>query len=100
MEKQLSFDLLPGMVFGLQQQITELKTIIQDFAHTQANTKQTLADTVRIYGDRELAKYLNVTVQTIQRQKQAGKIPFHRVGRKYFYLRSEIDAAFKGREAN
>ena len=98
MEKQLNFDSLPGMVYGLQQQINELKTIIQDFAHTQANTKQPLPDAVRIYGDKELAKYLNVTVQTVQRQKQAGKIPFHRVGRKYFYLRSEIDAAFKGRE--
>ena len=99
MEKQLSFDLLPGMVFGLQQQITELKTIIQDFAHTQANTKQPLPDAVRIYGDKELAKYLGCTVQTVSRQKQAGRLPFHRIGRKYFYLRSEIDLALKGKEA-
>ncbi len=99
-EQAPNFDRLPGMVYGLQQQVTELKTMIQDFVSSKTNpTGQPLPDEQRFYGDRELAEYLNCTVQTVSRQKQAGKVPFHRYGRKYYYLRSEIDAAFRGKEA-
>lgn len=78
--------------------LSNIENLLLDLSKPKPETKQPLPDAVRIYGDMELAKYLGVTVQTVQRQKQAGKIPFHRVGRKYFYLRSEIDAALKGKE--
>lgn len=97
MNETINFDNLPGMVYGLKQQVTELKTILQDFVNNSKTQVQT--DEQRFHGDRELAKYLNCTIQTVSRQKQAGKLPFHRMGRKYYYLRSEIDAAFKGKRA-
>jgi len=90
-----TFDTLPGMVYGLKRDFTDFKTKFENFLN---NTKpHVVPDEQRFYGDKELAAYLNCTIQTVSRQKQAGKVPFHRYGRKYYYLRSEIDAAFKGR---
>lgn len=93
-EQTPNFDTLPGMVYGLKQQVSELSTKIDNLLNLKP---QALPDEQRFYGDKELAKYLNCTVQTVSRQKKAGKIPFHRYGRKYYYLRSECDLAFKGR---
>jgi len=89
-----TFDTLPGMVYGLQQKVDLLQATMEKLVKTEP---QTPTDEQRIYGDKELAKYLNCTIQTINRLKKAGKIPFHRYGRKYYYLRSEIDKAFKGK---
>jgi len=97
MNETVNFDNLPGMVHGLRLQVTELKTILQEIVNNSKPQAQT--DEQRFYGDKELAKYLNCTIQTVSRQKQAGKLPFHRIGRKYYYLRSEIDTAFKGKRA-
>ncbi len=86
-----------------------LKTIIYDTVRTALDNhehKSQEADSVpppddqRIHGDLALSKYLDCTVQTINRLKMAGKIPAHRYGRKYYYLRSEIDAAFKVKTAS
>ncbi len=46
-------------------------------------------------GDRELAQYLGCTIQTINRLKRNGELPFHRFGRRYYYLKNEVDQAFK-----
>ncbi|MFZ4547973.1 MAG: helix-turn-helix domain-containing protein, partial [Bacteroidales bacterium] len=46
---------------------------------------------------RELAKYLSCNIQTIYRLKRDKKIPYRKYGRKYYYLRSEIDKAFAGK---
>jgi len=89
-----NFDTLPGMVYGLKQQVSELTTKIDNLLNTKS---QALPDEVRINGDKELANYLKFTIQKVSRQSNAGKIPFHREGRKQYYLRSEIDLAFKGR---
>lgn len=89
-----TFDTLPIMVYGLKQEIQELRKQVDKLVN--AEPKSSL-DEQRIYGDKALAEYLNCTIQTISRIKNAGKLPFHRYGRKYYYLRSEIDHAFKGR---
>jgi len=89
-----TFDTLPGMVYGLQQKVDLLQTTIEKLVKSEP---QTPTDEQRFYGDKQLGEYLNCTIQTISRLKKAGKIPFHRYGRKYYYLRSEIDKAFKGR---
>lgn len=89
-----TFETLPGMVYGLKQQVNELQTLIEKLVKAEPLPP---TDEQRIYGDRGLAEYLNCTIQTVSRQKKAGKVPFHRYGRKYYYLRSEIDKAFKGR---
>ena len=97
MSDSINFDNLPGMVHGLRLEVSELKTLLQDFVKNSKAPVQ--PDEQRFYGDKELAKYLNCTIQTVSRQKQAGKLPFHRIGRRYYYLRSEVDAAFKGKKA-
>lgn len=98
MNETPNFDTLPGMVYGLKQQVSELTTKFDNYLNTILNPKgQTLPDEKRFVGDKELADYLDCTIQTVSRLKKAGKIPFHRYGRKYYYLRSEIDLAFKGR---
>jgi len=98
MNETPNFDTLPGMVYGLKQQVSELTTKFDTFINSVHNpTGQPLPDEQRIYGDKALAEYLNCTVQTVSRLKMAGNIPFHRYGRKYYYLRSEIDLGFKGR---
>ena len=89
-----TFDTLPSMVYGLRQEIQELRKQVDKLLNTETPPP---SDQHRIYGDKALAGYLNCTIQTISRLKMAGKIPFHRYGRKYYYLRSEIDQAFKGR---
>jgi len=50
-----------------------------------------LTDDQRFYGDRELGKYLNCSVQTINQLKKKGQVTFHRLGRRCYYLRSEVD---------
>jgi excisionase family DNA binding protein len=89
-----TFDTLPGMVYGLQQKVDQLQATIEKLVKAEPLPP---TDEQRIYGDKGLAEYLNCTIQTINRLKMAGKIPFHRYGRKYYYLRSEIDKAFKGK---
>lgn len=89
-----TFDTLPGMVYGLQQKVDLLQTTIEKLVKSEP---QAPTDEQRLYGDKQLGEYLNCTIQTVSRLKKAGKIPFHRYGRKYYYLRSEIDKAFKGR---
>lgn len=49
----------------------------------------------RFLGDAAVAKYLGCTVQTINELKENKEIPYHRYGRKYYYIRSEIDAVSK-----
>lgn len=92
-----TFDSLPGMVYGLKQQVDNLQTTLEKLIKAEAHAP---TDEQRIYGDKGLAKYLNCTIQTVSRLKMAGKIPFHRYGRKYYYLRSEIDKSFKGKGLN
>ena len=89
-----TFDALPGLVYGLRQEISELRKQVEKLVNAEPPPP---LDEQRIYGDKALGEYLSCTIQTISRLKMAGKIPFHRYGRKYYYLRSEIDKAFKGR---
>ena len=90
-----TFDTMPGMIFGLKQQVSDLTAKVETLI--SISKPHAIPDEIRFYGDRELARYLNCTIQTVSCQKSAGRIPFHRYGRKYYYLRSEIDLAFKGR---
>lgn len=39
---------------------------------------------------RETAEFLKVSVLTLRKMLKAGRIPSHRMGRKYVFLRSEI----------
>lgn len=52
---------------------------------------EALTDDQRFHGDRELGKYLKCSVQTVHQLKKKGQVTFHRMGRRCYYLRSEID---------
>lgn len=49
----------------------------------------------RLYGDRAAATYIGCTVQTIIALRKRREIPYHKYGRKYFYIASQIDATLK-----
>jgi excisionase family DNA binding protein len=49
----------------------------------------------RFHGDKALAAYLSCSVQTINQLKKKGQITFHRLGRRCYYLRSEIDTSLQ-----
>jgi excisionase family DNA binding protein len=89
-----TFENLPGLVEGLQSKVDKLTILIQNLVKIEPLPEP---DEVRLYGDKELAEYLHCNIQTIYRLKKAKKIPFRKYGRKYFYLRSEIDLAFSGK---
>jgi excisionase family DNA binding protein len=88
------FEEIPGLMELLNQKFDRLTTLIETLVNAEPKAEP---DEIRIYGDRELAKYLSCNIQTIYRLKKAKKIPFLKYGRKYYYLRSEIDKAFAGK---
>jgi hypothetical protein len=85
-----TFDQLPATVDLLVQKVDKLTTLIETLVNAEPAPEP---DEVRFYGDKELAMYLKCDVQTIYRYKKADKLPYRKFGRKYYYLRSEIDKA-------
>lgn len=75
--------------------IADLQVLIIDCVNTclkhVPEKTEGLTDDQRLHGDKELAKYLNCSVQTINQLKKKEQITFHRMGRRCYYLRSEID---------
>lgn len=90
----LTFENLPQSVDNLHQKFDKLLILFEKMI---CNEMPPEPDEQRFYGDSELAEYLHCNIQTIYRLKKAGKLPYKKYGRKYFYLRSEIDKAFAGK---
>ena len=91
---EATFENLPATVQSLAKKLDELTNLIKTLVNADPIPEP---DEIRFYGDRELANYLSCNIQTIYRLKKARKIPFKKYGRKYYYLRSEIDKAFDGK---
>ena len=90
----ITFETLPQSVEVLQQKVDKLTSLVETLVKAEPAPEP---DEIRFYGDKELAEYMNCNIQTIYRLKKAGKLPFRKYGRKYYYLRSEIDKAFAGK---
>lgn len=80
--------------------VTELARIVADellkrLPEKQRIDAQHITQEPRLHGDKAAAKHLKCTVQTVGRLRKDMEIPYHKVGRKYYYYASEIDAAFK-----
>jgi len=90
----VKYEDMPGLMELLNQKFDKLTNLVETFVNVEPKPEP---DELRLYGDRELANYLNCNIQTIYRLKKAGKLPIHKYGRKYYYLRSEIDKAFAGK---
>lgn len=84
----------PFIVQSIEQKLDNFIKLFESYVKAEPQSEP---DEQRFYGDKELGAYLNCTVQTINRLKRNGKLPFKRFGRKYYYLRSEIDKAFSGK---
>lgn len=56
---------------------------------------QPLDNPLKIRGIRELSKYLGISTATAQRLKNEGKVPFSQVGKRVFFVPSEVDKAIK-----
>ena len=73
----------------LEQRLSNIEVLLLDMKHPPKVPEP--VDDQRFYGDKELGKYLNCSVQTINQLKKKEQITFHRMGRRCYYLRSEID---------
>jgi|GEM_PF-950145 len=81
----IDFNTLPQAVSDLSRQIAELSAKVDSLLQFRDE---------QFFGDKALANHLGCSIQTIIRLKQAGKLPYHKIGRKYYYLKSEVDATF------
>lgn len=73
----------------IEARLSNIENLLLDIKHPPKVPEP--VDDQRLHGDKELAKYLNCSVQTINQLKKKGQITFHRMGRRCYYLRSEID---------
>jgi len=83
----LTLERLPDAMSYLLGEIADIKTMLRNRPGSQTEP----VEDQRLHGDKELAKYLNCSVQTINQLKKKGQITFHRMGRRCYYLRSEVD---------
>ena len=50
---------------------------------------------IRLTGDKAAAAYLHCSVVSVQNLRNSGAIPFYRMGRKVYYLSTELDEALR-----
>lgn len=62
----------------------------------QREPKQVVVTQERMYTPKQLARYLEVSVDTVRRRILDGTLPAYKVGGAYRSYRSEIDTAIKG----
>ncbi len=58
-----------------------------------------MAELERWFSSKEIAQYIGINKDTLQRWITDGKIPCHRVGRLWKFKISEIDAWIKSKES-
>lgn len=90
----LTLENLPGSVEVLHQKFDKLTKLVETLINVEPKPEP---DEVRFNGDRELSEYFRCNIQTIYRLKKAKKLPFHKFGKRYYYLRSEVDKALAGK---
>ena len=85
--ERMTFDRVPDAVAYLIKQVEDLRSVID----TRLENKEAPTEELKFDGNKALAQYLNCSVQTVHALKRRKAITFHRMGRRCYYLRSEID---------
>jgi len=85
--ENMTFDRVPDALAHLIRQVDEIRAVID----TRLENKEAPTEELKLDGDKALAQYLNCSVQTVHALKRRKAITFHRMGRRCYYLRSEID---------
>lgn len=88
--EQARFEDLPALVVLLRQEISELKAIVAEKLTTPEGYEPDVTMTPN-----EVAEYLGCTIQNVHDKKNKGNLPFHKVGRKVFFKKKEVDEATK-----
>lgn len=83
----LTLERLPDAMVYLLSEVADIKTMLRNRPDSQTEP----VEDQRLHGDKALAKYLTCSVQTVSKLKKKGQVSFHRMGRRCYYLRSEID---------
>ncbi len=83
--ERMTLERLPDAMSYLLGEIADIKAILRNRPESEKT------EDIRLNGDKELAQYLHCSVQTVQMLKRRGQISFHRMGRRCYYLSSEID---------
>jgi excisionase family DNA binding protein len=86
LKEPLTIERMPDALVYLLSEVADIKEILRNGPNQTAHIKE-----IRLNGDRELADYLKCSVQTVSVLKKDGKLTFHRMGRRCYYLASEID---------
>lgn len=82
----MGFDELPQEVSDLKRMMNQ---VIELLSPNQQTSKGNI-DTDETFTVIELAGYLKCSVQTVYRLKREGKVPFHRLGKLIWFVKSEI----------
>ena len=65
------------------------------FIKRDQQPNQITPDPIRLYGDKSAAEYLGCAKLTVQNLRKSGVLPFYRLGRKVYFISSELDATLK-----
>ena len=86
-KNNLTLERLPDAMVYLLSEVADIKSMLRNRQDSQS--KQ--VEDQRLHGDKALANYLNCSLQTVNVLKRKQQITFHRMGRRCYYLRSEVD---------
>jgi excisionase family DNA binding protein len=86
----MTFENLPDAVEQVLQEIHELNNNMLKVMG-QINDPKNKIQTDQRFSVKELANYLNCSDVTISRYVKDNKVPYHRIDRTLYFLKSEID---------
>ena len=86
-KENLTLQRLPDAMSYLIGEIADIKTMLRNRSESLPEQKEDL----RLHGDKALAEHLHCSIQTVSTLKKARKVTFHRMGRRCYYLVSEVD---------
>lgn len=97
--KKITFDDMPDAISGIMEEIGNLRkevTALSETCNKMAMT-ETNARLAELYNTKQVASYLNVSVNTIYKMVNEGRIPYLKAGHHLQFSRDEIKAWLKER---
>lgn len=88
--EQLKFEDLPRVIVELAEKIDKLAAIVETKLTTPEGYEPDTTMTPS-----EVAKYLGCTVQNVHDKKNKGLLPYHKIGKKVFFKKKDLDEVTK-----
>ncbi|MCR5643083.1 MAG: helix-turn-helix domain-containing protein [Prevotella sp.] len=87
--KELTFNDLPMVVAGLQDEVAGMKVLLSDLQKGQ--TQQRMQRTRRTMNVEEAADYLRMPLNTLYQKLQKGEVPGSKPGKRWVLYSDELD---------